>query len=976
MRPGLRVLAGCGLIALGLAVPVNATASVQIFSFDAQPSTSQAGAHPDLGFSFELSNHDLTGQELSPCACNDPKDVTVHTPAGVIGNPHATPQCSVAEFASDECPVDSQVGVVEIALADGKKGEGFFGRADLVAPVYNLIPPPEEAGLLGFKSGLGIDSPSFEVLSSRTNSDYGLDAATVDIEHFAPLWQVRQVLWGVPADPAHDYLRFARGEAAFQSLGEARGRIMLCDPDLNESTDDPASVFQLCPLGSFMGGPVAGIEVSNGKLVGHPLASSSPLTPFTQNPTTCGISSLETSLSVLAYDKGESSAESSWPATTDCDQLAFNPSLFARPTTTQTDSPSGIDVDLKAPSFESPETPSPSEIRAAIVTLPPGFTINPNAADGKTACAESQALFGTTVEAQCPQFAKIGTLEVHSPALPGVLPGAVYIGEPKPGERYRLILAFDGFGVHVKLSGTVHPDPSTGQLVTEFTNLPQFPFEDFDLHFFGSESGILATPTQCGTYPVTTVFEPWDAALPNQTSTQFFALDEGPEGGPCPHGARPFAPVIRAASASNTSASHTSFSIDLTRQDGEQNLTGLTIVTPPGFSATLNGIPYCPESAIASAAAPGYAGLAEQVDPSCPAGSQIGEATAGAGAGTHPYYAPGKVYLAGPYKGAPLSLAVITPAVSGPYDLGNVVVRAALRVNPETARVSAISDPLPQILEGIPLRLRSILIDLNRPNFALNPTNCEPLPIEARVTGTEGAVAQPTLPFQVANCARLPFAPQLSMGFSGSTDHGGNPSLHTTLSNPGGSPDANISRVAVTLPPTELIDNAHLQNPCTRVQFAQGSTPGEDCPSGSVIGSAKAQTPLLEKPLEGPVYLRSDPENKSGLPDIVAALNGQIDITLDGKVSTVHKAIRTTFEAVPDAPVSNFTLNLDGGRRGLLQNNTSLCLHPLHAAVDISGQNGKTANQDPLLRTPCGNQGQRRASVLRAVPINGVGGGR
>ena len=304
------------------------------------------------------------------------------------------------------------------------------------------------------------------------------------------------------------------------------------------------------------------------------------------------------------------------------------------------------------------------------------------------------------------------------------------------------------------------------------------------------------------------------------------------------------------------------------------------------------------------------------------------------------------------------------------------MVRAALRVNPETARVSAISDPLPEILEGIPLRLRSVLIDLNRPNFALNPTNCEPLPIEARVTGTEGAVAQPTLPFQVANCARLPFAPQLSMGFSGSTDHGGNPSLHTTLSNPGGSPDANISRVAVTLPPTELIDNAHLQNPCTRVQFAQGSTPGEDCPSGSVIGFAKAQTPLLEKPLEGPVYLRSDPENKSGLPDIVAALNGQIDITLDGKVSTVHKAIRTTFEAVPDAPVSNFTLNLDGGRRGLLQNNTSLCLHPLHAAVDISGQNGKTANQDPLLRTPCGNQGQRRASVLRAVPINGVGGGR
>ena len=255
---------------------------------------------------------------------------------------------------------------------------------------------------------------------------------------------------------------------------------------------------------------------------------NSPETPFTQNPTTCGSSSLESSLNVLGYDEGLTEASAQYPTTIDCDQLAFNPSLFARPTATETDTPSGIDVDLKAPSFESPDAPSPSEIRSTETTLPPGFTINPNAANGKTSCSDAQARFGTTEEAECPEFSKIGTLEVHSPVLPGVLPGAIYIGEPKPGERYRLVIAFNGFGIHVKLPGTVRPNTATGQLVVSFQELPQFPFEDFDLHFFGSERGILATPTQCGTYPVSTVFTPWDGALPSQPPTQYFTLGSGP----------------------------------------------------------------------------------------------------------------------------------------------------------------------------------------------------------------------------------------------------------------------------------------------------------------------------------------------------------------------------------------------------------------------------------------------------------------
>ena len=283
---------------------------------------------------------------------------------------------------------------------------------------------------------------------------------------------------------------------------------------------------------------------------------------------------------------------------------------------------------------------------------------------------------------------------------------------------------------------------------------------------------------------------------------------------------------MKAASATNTAGSHTAFSLDLNRNDGEQNLRGLSITTPPGFSATLKGVPYCPDTAIAAAAAPGYSGLAERANPSCPAASQVGEAVAGTGAGTHPFYASGRVYLAGPYKGAPLSLVVITPAVSGPYDLGNVIVRVALRINPSTAQVTAVSDQLPEILEGIPLRLRSILFNLNRPGFSLNPTNCEPLSTVSSISGNEGGGASPSVPFQVANCATLPFAPELALSLKGKSTRTGNPAFKAILSMKSG--EANISRAQVTLPTSELLDNAHITNPCTKIQFAAGASPGEN----------------------------------------------------------------------------------------------------------------------------------------------------
>lgn len=938
------------LAALWLPVPA-VHAAVRIESFEALPSNTQAGGHPDIAFSFELSNRD-TISGGGPCGCEDASEVTVHLPAGLIGNPHATPQCTVSQFNFTECPVDSQVGIIELALPSGAGGNDV---AKLLSPVFNLVPPPGEAGLLGFQA-TGVGIPIFEVLSARTGGDYGLDSVTPPINQVTPLQYLRQVVWGVPADPTHDDLRFAFDEIPVtKALGTA-GTPLTCDSNDQLSTGNPATVRQLCVSEpSEPGFHVPAVaEVFGFKAP----SSNSPPNPFTQNPTTCGLTSLATSLQVLAYDGGTSEASSPWPATTGCDALAFNPSLFARSTTESTDSPSGFDVDLRAPSFESPETPSPSEIRGTVVTLPPGFTINPAAADGKSACGDAEARFGTTDEAQCPEFAKIGTLEVHSPVLPGTLHGAVYIGEPKPGERYRLVLAFDGFGVHVKLPGTVHPDPITGQIVTEFRNLPQFPFEDFNLHFFGAQRGILATPAQCGTYPVSTEFEPWDGSLPNQTSIQYFSISSGPNGASCPDGPRPFAPGFRAASTSNVAGAHTVFSLDVFREDGEQSLSGLTVATPPGFSATLRGVPYCRQPEIEAAEAATRTGLAELASSSCPDASLVGESFAGAGAGDHPYYAAGKVYLAGPYRGAPLSLIDVTPAVSGPYDLGDVVVRAALRVNPETAQVTAVSDPLPEILAGVPLRLRSILVELNRPGFALNPTDCRSFAVNANLSGSEGAIANVSSPFQVANCARLAFKPRLAIALKGPTKRSGHPALTATLKMPSG--DANVARAQVALPRTELLDQGNLDKVCTQPEIASAS-----CPYRSVYGWAEAWSPLLDRPLKGPVFLGVGYGHQ--LPDLVAELNGQIRVLLHGRVDT-DKAdgIRNTFEVVPDAPVSKFVLHLKGGKKyGLIENgDEGLCVGPQRAAARFVGQNGKVAVFHPKIKTACKKGRKKRHGRL------------
>jgi hypothetical protein len=864
-----------------------------IKSFEAYPADTQAGGHPDLVVKFSNSNRTNPSVPNS-CRCNNLKEAKVSLPAGVIGDPHATPQCSPLDFGLNHCPVDSQVGIVYADALVNESGPVTAGPI----PVYNLVPLPGQAGLLAFTAP-SFGTPTYTVLSARTDGDYGLDAEVIGINQGLGISRFEQTIWGVPADPAHDSVR------------------------------------------SRMEGSIP--------IPGNP--ANSPEVPFMQNPTTCA-GPLESTLTLTAYSGVVETATAPWPATSGCEQLGFSPSLLGRPTTTDADTSSGLDIDLKVPQIMSPTSPTASQIRATTVSLPEGFSINPNAADGKTSCSDAEARFGTKEEAQCPENAKVGTLSILSSALPDEIPGAIYLGEPKPGDRYRLIIVADGFGTHVKLPGSARPDPQTGQLVASFKNLPQAPLSEFKMHFFGSERGLLATPTRCGTYAVNTEFVPWDGELANQTSTQFFKIDSGPGGSPCPGAQRPFKPTMKATGANNGAGSHSPFSITIKRVDGDQNLSAVTVKTPPGFSATLKGVLRCSDVTLAAIAG-SPSGVSELASPSCPAASQVGIGWAGAGAGTHPLYVTSKVYLAGPYKGAPLSFAVVTPAVSGPYDLGNVVVRVGINIDPTNAQVTAVSDPLPQIIDGIPLRLRAVIFNLNRPNFTLNPTNCNPFRVDSRLVGNEGAFATPTTHFQTANCDSLAFTPKLTTSLSGSTKRTGFPALKAVLTQSPG--QANIGRAAVTLPHSQFLAQEHIRTLCTRVQFAADS-----CPPASIYGHAKATTPLLDDPLEGPVYLRSS-SNK--LPDLVAALKGPstqpVEVELVGRIDSVNERIRTTFDLIPDAAVSRFVLTMQGGKKGLLVNSVNLCKSKNFTTAKITAQNGKKANQNPVLRAPCGSKTSR-----------------
>jgi hypothetical protein len=883
----------------------TAQAAVTIESFTTGSTDTQAGGHPDLSTSFKLQSD----------PADAPRNVVFDAPQGVFGNPNAISRCPAADFALSECSPSSQAGVITI------RGE-YEGNPDFLfgtAPIYDMVPQDVETARFNVVVPvlhLTIAIP----VEVRTGSDYGLRFKVSEISQAMPLKSADLTFWGMPALPEHNAQRFPKG-----SPGKPPGCAELADTSCASPTKPSLAVK-----------------------------------PLIDNPTQCSGGELVTTLTVQSYAEpnNPATASGSYPATTGCQHLTFNPLLSANLTTKMADSPSGLDLGFVVPQTLG-KTPTPSSLRAATVRLPQGLSINPDAADGQISCSNAAANFGSEAPAACPDEAKIGTAEIGTPALDGPLKGAVYIGQPEPNDQYRLFLILSGFGVNAKLVGSVHPDPATGQLTVTFRDLPQVPFESFDVHLFSSGRGLMATPTSCTLYRVDGRFVPWNSVLANQTSEQFFSIESGPNATKCPGAIRPFSPRLIAGTTNPLGGGFSDFHLTLDRDDGDQFLGDLSFRMPPGFTGDLSGIPYCSEAAIASAV--GKPGLAERAAPSCPAASQIGTSNVAAGPGPLPFHAVGKMYLAGPSKGAPLSLVAITPAIAGPYDYGNVVVRVLLRVDPRTAQVSAISDRMPQIIGGVPIRMRSISVNIDRQRFTINPTNCSQFTVDSQGIGDQGSVTSFSSPFHAVNCNLLGFKPRMGVRYLGKrskTRRGDNPRLQFDLWTRRG--DANLSSVAVTLPKSFAIDQRHLFNICAKAQLET-----ELCHGRQAMGHASVNTPLLDHPLEGPVYAVS---GFGKLPRLAFVLAGQVTLIPQAESASIRSgALRTVVPVIPDAPVGHFRLTLLGGKKGYLVNTRNLCAAggPGRIKVVYDGQNGKQRTQKIRPKVPCGKSSKRKKRAAR-----------
>jgi hypothetical protein len=937
-------LAAISLIVVLAAPPFTRAFAAEygVESFSASLSSSQGGAHADFTTTFQLNETLNSEGQLAPAAPTS--RIEVRIPPGLTGNPNAFPECTPGQLAvaaaglldvsEEACPIDSQVGVTEVSVVSSVGGaSGTFTE-----PIYNMTSPGGNVvARLGF---VAATMPTFVDIRLDPRSGYGLTASLEGLSSAEMIAAATTTLWGDPTSPDHDSLRITPYEA------------WVCH---GEPCTAPG---------------------------GEPRHSGLLPTPFMTSPTRCAAPGTATiaAASYEAPDQPSLLSASLLPVVTGCVLLDFSPQISLAPTTALAESPSGADVTLTLPQqgLDHPGLLAEAHLKKAVVKLPEGMSLNPASAAGLGACTETQIGLASegppirfnAAQPSCPNSSKVGTAEIETPLLPKPIQGSLYLAAPNDNPFHTLLsgyLVAQGQGVLLKVAGRFDTDPQTGRIVATFAENPQQPFNKLKLHFKEGARGVLITPPACGSYEVKSSLSPWSAVDPeNPTAaetvpeTNSFPISSGPDGGPCPNGR--FEPALEAGTTSPVADTYSPFVLRLNRDDGTQRLAEVSLTLPPGLVGKLAGIPACPQAGIEAAKARHGLGQGaeENSGPSCPASSQVGIVQAGAGAGPNPFFIQtGKAYLAGPYGGAPLSLVVVTPALAGPFDLGNVVVQAALEVNPETAQVTAVST-LPRILHGIPLDLRDIRVLVDRPDFTLNPTNCEPMSFAGRATSEEGATAPLTERFQVAGCRGLRFKPKLRLRLFGRTTRGGDPSLRAVLRMP--KHGANIASASVALPHSEFLDNAHIRTVCTRATFTAGAVPGEKCPTGSIYGHARAFSPLLDRPLEGPVYLGTGYNHT--LPDLVASLNGQIHLVIRGRIDTLAGGIRTNFDLVPDAPLSKFVLNMRGGDKGLLKNSTNLCAATFRAAARFTAHNGKAVAIEPRLQAPCKAKRRRHSNDL------------
>ncbi len=872
----------------------------------------QAAGHPPFGITdFTLNNKPVgTGGGFPEGFV---KEIIVDTPEGLSVNPEATPvKCTVEQLKQNPpaCPPTSLVGINYFTVSASPTGPACVPpagclQARAAVPVYNLEPFQGVPSMVGFPTSAP-GEPTLIVGS---------------------------------LNPVDQHVRFTISDIHFPE----------------GATHPPIVGSRLV----FFGG-------KEGNL--NPAANGTYLTM----PSNCGpgqTSLLHVESQGPPVEPAVSSAEASFTTAvgaSGCNLVPFKPTIGVATQGGNVDSPEATTVEVGIP-FDAKEPIANSYLKTAKVTLPEGMGINPSSANGLETCSEAQFAKGTNDPITCPKGSEIGTVEVQTPSLPpNSLGGTVYVAEPKQngpnaagsGEQFRIFIHATSvrYGVNVRLVGKLFPNPETGQLTAVVEENPQATFSNFRLNIKGGPKGTLTSPPTCGPNKTTTEMIPWSENPDQNKPTSEFSLTSLPGGGSCPTslGARPFAPSYTAKTDSTVAGASSPFRVHIGRPDGQQELKVVNVTLPKGLTGKLAGIPYCSEADLAAAAA--SSGKAQQASSSCPGASQIGVTSTQAGSGSEPLKIAGKAFLAGPYKGAPLSMAVITPGVAGPYDIGTVVVRVALNVNPLTAQVNAVSDPIPNVFGGVKLDLRSIDVDLDRGQFMRNPTNCE---VGATAGTINGGGSNPanaaafssygvSAPFQATECNKLAFKPKLFTRLFGPTQRAKNPRIRAILEAREG--DANLARTALTLPHSLFLDQSHIKTVCTRPQLASRT-----CPKASVYGNAEAKSPLLDGKLKGPVYLVSSNDK---LPNLVADLRGQVNIQLRGVISSKRGGLKTVFPEVPDVAVKKFILNMQGGKKSLLVNSTSLCAKKQTAVLNMKAQNGKKVknNKYGLRVSSCGKK--------------------
>ncbi len=848
----------------------------------------QAGADPSAitaTLEFPTVASDVLTVFPTTAAVEQFKTVLTHLPVGLVGNAVSTPvRCTGAQLAnSADESADREIPACPL---ESQVGIVRIADSDLV-PIYNMVPPIGSPAAFGFQ----YQSVPVVLLAKVRPDDNGIDIVARDASSSVPIPGVEVTFWGVPADSSHDNVR------------------------------------GLC---------LDGLIGNNGSVC----PSHAPRTAFLRLPTSCTGNPLPWSADATSFVHPDTQvhAQTTSPALGGCDLAPFDPALTLTPTNQVPHAPTGLDARLTLPQGATPDGIAEADLRAVSTQLPDGMTINPSSATGLQACSDAQLRLGVDGVASCPDASKIGTVSVTTPLLDHPLAGSIFLrtqnsDDPDSGQLFRIAIEIrsDDDGIDIKQPASIAANPNSGRLTATFDQIPQLPISSLELHFKSGPRAPLATPSTCDAASNLSNIAMTSWSNKTVASQDSFGLSGDGKGGPC--AASTFAPAFSAGTQNPVAGKSTPFLFSLSREDGDQALGSVTVETPKGLLGRIKNAELCSDAAAS-------AGI-------CGAASQVGTATVGAGVGPNPFFITnGRVYLTGPYKGAPYGLSVVVRALAGPFDLGTVVVRTAIFVDKHTAALRVVSDPFPTILKGVPLNLRDVRLSIDKPNFIINPTNCTAAHVDGTATSTQGATAALVSRFQVGECKNLKFAPKisLSVGATHRTKNGTSTPFSTTLTQTAG--QSNLRTVSVTLPGTLNALLPVVNRACKLTEFNAGH-----CTSRAKVGSAVAVTPLLKDPLKGSVYFVKNPARV--IPDLMVALRGQVNLDLTGKVRIPGgKRLATSFDTIPDAPITKFTLKLVSGKNGPVGVVSNLCTAKAKAAaaaISILGQNGARVTSTPRL---------------------------